>query len=382
MADEDKDDKTEEPTSRRLEKAREEGDIPRSRELTSLLLLLAGLLIIRLCLPMSWEGLRQIIQGCWQFDLVSLDERQLVQYFAVLLPLSVKVFLPIGVSLWGVAIIATIIIGGVNLSARTLQLKFSRLNPLTGMKKFCSAQTAAELVKSSLKAIIVLLIVLTTLWVKRNDFLQLIHQPLSSALDQGETLLSSLWLGIVLGMIPMVGFDIFWQLHSYHKKLRMTRQEIKEEHKQQEGDPHVKGRIRQQMRAAARRRMMNDVPNADVILTNPSHFAVALLYREGKMHAPLVVAKGRGNVALNIRKVAGEHRVPTLEAPPLARALWRHAEIGEPIPGALYTAVAEVLAWVWQVRRWRKFGGDKPLTPQHVAVPAEMEFDLENNHEE
>lgn len=382
MADEDKDDKTEEPSSRRIEKAREEGDIPRSRELTSLLLLLAGLLLIRFCLPMSWEGLIQVIRTSWQFDLGGLNDRQIFDYYLALLPLSMKIFLPFGASLWGVALVASVVIGGVNLSGRSLQVKFSRLNPLSGMKKFYSAQTAAELIKSLLKATIVLAIVLASIWSKQNIFLQLIHQPLLTAIISGASWLVTIWLWVVLGMIPMVGFDVFWQLYSYNKKLRMTRQEIRDEHKQQEGDPHVKGRIRQQMRAAARRRMMADVPKADVILTNPTHFAVALIYQEGKMNAPQVVAKGRGRVALNIRKVAGKHRIPTLEAPPLARALWRHTEIGEPIPGALYTAVAEVLAWVWQVRRWRKFGGSKPVTPHRFLVPAEMDFDLEKRDDE
>lgn len=382
MSEEDKDDKTEEPSSRRIEKAREEGDIPRSRELTSMLLLLTGLLALTICLPISWQGLVHIVHYSWQFDLSHINAYKWGPYSFDVIPLSLRLFLPFGVSLWGVAIIANLVIGGINLSPKALQVKFSRLNPLSGMKKFYSAQTGAELGKSFLKACIVIAILLGVLWAKQREILGLIHQPLSSALAQGTYDLVMLWLWVVMGMIPMVAFDVFWQIYSYHKKLRMKRQEIRDEHKQQEGDPHLKGRIRQQMRAAARQRMMANVPSADVILTNPTHFAIALLYEEGKMHAPQVVAKGRGQVAAKIRELGSEHRIPTLEAPPLARALWRHTEVGEPIPGALYTAVAEVLAWVWQVRRWRKVGGRKPDTPQQLAVPAEMTFDLENNDDE
>ncbi len=154
----------------------------------------------------------------------------------------------------------------------------------------------------------------------------------------------------------------------------MTRQDIRDEFKDQEGDPHVKGRIRQQQRAAARRRMMADVPKADVIVTNPTHYAVALKYDENKMSAPKVLAKGAGLVALRIREIGNEHRIPMLEAPPLARALWRHAEIGQQIPGQLYAAVAEVLAWVWQLKHWRTAGGLIPKKPQNLPVPEALDF--------
>lgn len=179
---------------------------------------------------------------------------------------------------------------------------------------------------------------------------------------------------VVLGVIPMVGFDVFFQIYSHLKKLRMSRQDIRDEFKQSEGDPHVKGKIRQMQRAAAQRRMMADVPKADVIVTNPTHYSVALKYDENKMSAPKVVAKGAGLVALRIREIGAEHRVPTLEAPPLARALYRHAEIGQQIPGQLYAAVAEVLAWVWQLKRWRLAGGKRPPQPENLPVPEALDF--------
>uniref|UniRef100_A0A6V7KEC2 Flagellar biosynthetic protein FlhB n=1 Tax=Bracon brevicornis TaxID=1563983 RepID=A0A6V7KEC2_9HYME len=154
----------------------------------------------------------------------------------------------------------------------------------------------------------------------------------------------------------------------------MSKQDIRDEHKQSEGDPHVKGRIRQQQRALAQRRMMADVPKADVIVTNPTHYSVALQYDDKKMSAPRVLAKGAGEIALRIRELGTEHRISVLEAPPLARALFRHAEIGEHIPATLYAAVAEVLAWVYQLRRWRREGGLIPRKPKDLPVPKALDF--------
>lgn len=175
--------------------------------------------------------------------------------------------------------------------------------------------------------------------------MRLISESPMTAMKNALNLVGLCSLLVVLSIIPMVAFDVIFQIYSHIKKLRMSRQDIRDEYKQMEGDPHVKGRIRQMQRAAARRRMMEDVPKADVIVTNPTHYSVALQYDENKMSAPKVVAKGAGLIALRIREIATENRVPILEAPPLARALYRHAEIGQQIPGQLYAAVAEVLAW-------------------------------------
>lgn len=178
---------------------------------------------------------------------------------------------------------------------------------------------------------------------------------------------------VVLGVIPMVGFDVFFQIFSHLKKLRMSRQDIRDEFKQSEGDPHVKGRIRQMQRAAARRRMMADVPKADVIVNNPTHYSVALQYDENKMSAPKVVAKGAGLVALRIREIGAENNVPTLEAPPLARALYRHAEIGQQTRSTVRRGGGSA-GLVWQLKRWRLAGGQRPVQPTHLPVPEATDF--------
>jgi flagellar biosynthesis protein FlhB len=177
----------------------------------------------------------------------------------------------------------------------------------------------------------------------------------------------------VAGMFVVATLDVPYQLWSYYRKLRMTKEEVKREHKENEGDPHVKGRIRQQQRAAARRRMMTQVPKADVVVTNPTHFAVALKYADGEMRAPKVVAKGVNLVAARIREIATENNVPLLEAPPLARALYYNVDINREIPGPLYGAVAQVLAWVYQLKRFREHGGDVPMEPTDLDVPPEMD---------
>ncbi|MHA6433510.1 flagellar type III secretion system protein FlhB, partial [Escherichia coli] len=221
---------------------------------------------------------------------------------------------------------------------KSLQPKFSKLNPLPGIKRMFSAQTGAELLKAILKTILVGSVTGFFLWHHWPQMMRLMAESPITAMGNAMDLVGLCALLVVLGVIPMVGFDVFFQIFSHLKKLRMSRQDIRDEFKQSEGDPHVKGRIRQMQRAAARRRMMADVPKADVIVNNPTHYSVALQYDENKMSAPKVVAKGAGLVALRIREIGAENNVPTLEAPPLARALYRHAEIGQQIPGQLYAA--------------------------------------------
>lgn len=375
MSDESAEDKTESPTPHRLEKARKEGQIPRSRELTSLLMLVAGLLILWMGGGPMARQLAEMVASGFSFDhrLIN-DPGQIVRHVSRLLGQAVWALVPMMAGLVLVAIAAPMLLGGIVLSGKSISFKFSKLNPLSGLKRMVSSQTWAELLKAVLKATLVSMVAGWYVWVSWPEMLRLITEAPFEALAHGMNMIAVCCFLVILGLVPMVGFDVFWQLFSYFKQLRMTQQEIRDEYKEMEGDPHVKGRIRQAMRAAARRRMMADVPKADVIVTNPTHYSVALQYDEKKMSAPKVLAKGAGDVALKIRELAKEHRVPILEAPPLARALYRHSEIGQHIPGALYGAVAEVLAWVWQLKRWKREGGLIPQKPKRLPVPAELDF--------
>lgn len=375
MAEESDEDKTESPTPHRLEKAREEGQIPRSRELTSVLMLLVGLMILWLGGTLMARQLAAMVASGLRFDHSMVnDSKLIIGHISNLIGLAVMALLPLMGGLVVVAIAAPMLLGGIVLSGKSIKMDFKKLNPLPGFARMFAAQAWTELFKGILKAILVGSVGGWYIWSHWPEMLRLISQSPTNALMHGLGMIAACCALVILGLIPMVGYDVFWQLYSYYKKLRMSRQEIRDEFKQQEGDPHVKGRIRQAMRAAARRRMMADVPKADVIVTNPTHYSVALQYNENKMSAPKVVAKGAGEVALKIREIAAEHRIPLLEAPPLARALYRHTEIGQQIPGALYAAVAEVLAWVWQLRRWKREGGLIPNKPKNLPVPAEMDF--------
>ena len=375
MSQDSDEEKTESPTAHRLEKAREEGQIPRSRELTSMLMLLTGLGI--LWAGGEWMGRKLgalVADGLMFNHSVVSDTSQMLHQIANLISQAVVAILPMMIGLVLVAIAAPMLLGGVNISSKAIKFDLGKMNPLKGLKKMVSAQTAAELLKAVLKAILVGCVAGFFIWRHWSEMLHLISESPVTALAGSLNMIALCCVLVVLGLTPMVGFDVIFQLWSHIKNLRMSRQDIRDEHKQQEGDPHVKGRIRQQMRAAARRRMMADVPKADVIVTNPTHYSVALQYDEKKMSSPKVVAKGAGEVALRIRELGAEHRVPILEAPPLARALFRHSEIGQHIPGTLYAAVAEVLAWVWQLRRWKMEGGLIPKKPDNLPVPEGLDF--------
>ncbi|EGE2627362.1 flagellar biosynthesis protein FlhB [Shigella flexneri] len=361
MSDE-SDDKTEAPTPHRLEKAREEGQIPRSRELTSLLILLVGVSVIWFGGVSLARRLSGMLSAGLHFDhSIIKDPNLILGQIILLIREAMLALLPLISGVVLVALISPVMLGGLVFSGKSLQPKFSKLNPLPGIKRIFSAQTSAELLKAILKTILVGSVTGFFLWHHWPQMMRLMAESPITAMGNTMDLVGLCALLVVLGVIPMVGFDVFFQIFSHLKKLRMSRQDIRDEFKQSEGDPHVKGRICQMQRAAARRRMMADVPKADVIVNNPTHYSVALQYDENKMSAPKVVAKGAGLVALRIREIGAENNVPTLEAPPLARALYRHAEIGQQIPGQLYAAVAEVLAWVWQLKRWRLAGGQRPV---------------------
>jgi len=273
-----------------------------------------------------------------------------------------------------VAVLASVLLGGFVLSAKALTPKFTRLNPVKGVARMFSAQTLVELVKTLAKVALIGGIGAVVIWRYHDEMVALMHASVTQALTSGLTLVALCSGLIVASLLLIVLMDAPWQLFQHFKKLRMSRQDVKQEHKESEGDPHVKGHIRAQQRAMARRRMMAQVPKADVVVTNPTHYAVALSYAQSHGGgAPRVVAKGAGLVAQTIIRIAQEHRVPRLSAPPLARALHKHVNLGQEIPAALYAAVAQVLAWVYQLKRWESGAGQAPLTPETLPVPAKLD---------
>jgi flagellar biosynthetic protein FlhB len=280
-------------------------------------------------------------------------------------------FGPLVLALIAAALAAPFFLGSWNVSTKALMPDIGRLNPLKGLTRIISWSGVLELVKSVAKVSLIGGVAIYVIWRQREEILSLLNLAIGTGLASAGHLISFSFLMIVLSMSIIVAIDVPFQLWQYYDKLKMSKEEVRREGKELEGNPEVKGRIRSLQREAARRRMMSAVPTADVIVTNPTHFAVALSYKGG-MGAPKVVAKGMGEIARKIRAIGAEHGVPLLEAPPLARALHRHVELDQEIPASLYAAVAEVLAYVYKLSEWRRRGGDYPFPPHDIPVPADM----------
>ena len=362
--------KTEPASPRRLEQAREEGQIARSVELSAFAVLASALSALWFFGDSAMGSLMQLVSHALSFEPAAAhDVGTMMQRFH---DLSVDA-LVLGAPLMAVTVVAALAaplaLSGWSFAPKALQPKFSRISPLQGFKRMFSMRSLAELGKALLKATLIGGVAALVLWSARDALLGLAMQPINLALASLGGLVMMSVLTVSAAMIVIAGVDVPLQLWQHAKQLRMTREEVKREHKETEGDPHLKAAIRAQQRAAANKRMMADVPKADVIVTNPTHYAVALRYSE-KMAAPTVIAKGVDLTAARIRGVADEHRVPVLEAPPLARALYAHTDIGQQIPEKLYTAVAEVLAYVFQLKS-HGTAGLKPLG--EVDVPAELD---------
>ncbi|WP_294892888.1 flagellar biosynthesis protein FlhB [uncultured Gilliamella sp.] len=372
MADDSDLDKSEQPTDSKLKKAKEKGQIPRSRELTSLMILLVGIMLFWIMGTHFVSKLKAIIQQAMLVAHRTDDDKQIIFNLINLLTAGFWAILPIFVGLVIVAIIAPLSVGGLLFSLQSIKPNLGKLNPISGFKRLFSLRIFSELFKSILKVVLIAFAAALFLIHQFPNMLALPSMYLNNALSQVMQLLIYASLLIVLALIPMVGFDIFYQIWSNLKKLKMSKQEVKDEFKEQEGNPQIKGRIRQMQQAMARRRMMKDVPKANVIVTNPTHYAVALQYDEKTMSAPKILAKGTDNIASKIKQIAQEHQIPQLEAPPLARALYRYGEIGKSIPAELYAAVAQILAWVYQLKRWHRYGGEKPLKPTNLSIPESL----------
>ena len=372
MAEESDLEKTEEPTGRRLEQAREKGQVPHSRELGTFLVLITA--AAAFWMMGGWFVQRAVALTRKGFTL----DTNLMHEPALMVPRLADLSIDALVSfspLIGLLVLAAILppffLNAWVFSTTALMPDFNRMNPLSGIGRMFSWNSLMELGKASLKAIIIGGVAVWLIWKERDEIFGLLGQPLEAALAYAGHLLSYSFLIMVAALIIIVAADVPFQLWQYFDKLKMTKEEVKQEMKEMMGDPHVKGRIRSLQMQAARKRMMSAVPKADVIVTNPTHYAVALSYKGG-MGAPKVVAKGTGVIAQRIREIGAEHSVPIMEAPPLARALHKHAEIDSEIPSALYNAVAEVLAYIYQLSNWRQVGGAYPVPPRNLPVPPEL----------
>lgn len=365
--------KTEPASPRRLEQAREKGQVPQSRELSAFLVLMAG--SGALWLTGSWLGQRiggAVSQGLTFGREAAFDTARLPSMFLDSAWQALAAIGPLLLVLVVAALAGPFMLGGLNFTTKALAPDWTRLDPVKGFGRMFSMHSVGELVKGVLKALLVGVVVVWVVLHEKEQVFALIGQPLERGLAaMGQTILFSTLI-IVGSMFLIVAADVPFQLWQYYRRLRMSKEEVRKEMKELEGDPQLKARIRSQQREIARRRMMAAVPKAQVVVTNPTHFAVALAYDE-KMPAPRVVAKGRGAIARRIREIAQEHNVPLLEAPPLARALFAHTELDQTIPPALFRAVAEVMAYVYQLNAWLAQGGRPPQAPADLPVPAELD---------
>ncbi|MGM0520903.1 MAG: flagellar biosynthesis protein FlhB [Pseudomonadota bacterium] len=375
MAENDSDEeKTEEATPRREEKAREEGQVPRSRELTTFLMLLGGVIGLWSMGMMLYDQLGMVMEQAFLFERrEALETMPMLVSALDLGERTLYAILPLFLLLTVIALVAPALLGGWLISAKSLQPKISKLNPVKGLQRIFALQALIELAKALAKTVLVGGVGAAFLYFNIGKFLALMDQPVQQALANALNMAAQAAGLMVLTLIVVILIDVPFQLYSHAKKLRMTKEEVKREHKESEGDPQVKARIRQQQQAMARGRMMSQVPDADVIITNPSHYAVALVYQEGSMGAPRLVAKGADAVAAKIREVGEDAGVPRLEAPPLARALYHHVDLDAEIPAQLYSAVAEVMAWAYRLKHVTDQGGEVPPTPDNLPVPPELD---------
>jgi flagellar biosynthetic protein FlhB len=373
MAEESDLEKTEAASPRRLDKAREEGQVPRSRELGTFLVLAAGVAALWGGGSYIYTTLDGLMRHALGFDpSVARDTSVMLTGAAESGYRGLLAALPFLGLLAVVGVFSGLALGGLVWSGKPLEFNFEKLDPLAGFGRMFSWQTVVELIKAVCKAVVVGGVAVVVIWHYHDDMIGIMHAAPAAALASMLNIVAMCCAYVVGSLLLIALIDVPWQIFSHGKKLRMSKEDVRQEFKESEGDPMIKARMRQLQRQMARRRMMAEVPKADVVVTNPTHYAVALRYSDGDMAAPRVIAKGMGEIAARIRELAQEHHVAMLEAPPLARALYRHVEVGQEIPATLYTAVAEVLAWVFQLRAWRP-GWVQPLPPSNLPVPTGLD---------
>jgi flagellar biosynthetic protein FlhB len=368
--------RTERATPKRQQEAREKGQVPRSRDLNTVLLMLAssgGLIAFGSTMT---DGLARQMTAAFTRTRDSLFDPLTLQPFMGQVLVEVLLALaPFLLLLFVVALLAPMALGGWSFSPKALALNFGKLDPVTGLGRIFSLRAPVEALKSFAKFLVVAVVCGILLRQRAGELFVLGSEPLEAGLLHAAHIIAWSFVGMSAVLILIAAVDVPFQLWDHTNKLKMTKQEVKDENKQTEGSPELKGRIRTVQRRMAQQRMMHDVPGADVVVTNPTHYAVALRYDQADMGAPKVVASGADLIAAEIRKVAVANDVTLVEAPPLARALYYNAEIGQEIPAGLYVAVAQLLAYVYQLRAVSSSARKPPVLPQEFPIPPDLRRD-------
>jgi len=359
---EDGQERTEDASEKKLADSRKKGQVPRSKELTTMMVTLSGAAILLFTGAQLAAALQNLLASSLSPSfLIAADEHEIAGRLYQTLVRGLLTIWPLLV----VAIIAVVfsstILGGWTFN---LSVKPERMDPIKGVAKLFSLRSLGELGKALMKMVFIGAAAVFLLSGLADDILGLGLQEPKEAIKNSASLLVWFFFVVSLPLLAIAAIDVPWQLWNYHKELRMTRQEVRDEHKESDGRPEVKAKLREMQQAAANNRMMEKVPTADVIITNPTHFAVALKYDEARMAAPMLLAKGADNIAAKIRELANEHDVPIVESPRLARAVFASTDLDAEIPGGLYLAVAQILTYVYQLRSWETLGGEYPEPPE------------------
>lgn len=357
--------RNEEPTAKRLQDAKDKGQVARSRELSTMMVMLSCASALLILGDTLGNGFMNLLKHSLSPAFLNRSSSEdLPAAFMSILIDGLWLTWPLMLVSLVAAILSSVVLGGVTFK---LSLKFEKLNPITGLGRLFSMQSVVELIKSIAKVVFIGGVAWMMLQQLTDDILGLSLQTADAAIASSARLMLWFFLVVSTPLLLIAFMDVPWQLWSHRKQLRMTRQEIIDEHKESEGRPEVKQKIRAMQQAAARQRMMTQVPTADVIITNPTHYAVALRYdvRQGK--APILVAKGIDEVAARIRELASANQVPLVASPMLARAVYASCDLDQEIPSGLYLAVAQILTYVYQLKQWQDLGGDMPEAPEPVV---------------
>lgn len=379
MANDNDSEKTETASGTRIEKAYEDGDVPRSKELsTAVTLITAGACLWGMGGFLE-EALKKLMISGMQFDSkIAKDPISALSKIYDQVGDLIIVFIPIFVFILLSEILSPIGIGGWNMSAKMLVPDLNKLNPISGFGNIFNKNSWIELLKSISKVLLIAVISYLAISYSLADLMQLPLLPIENGLSTTMNFLIVTFFLILIGYLVIVAIDVPYQLYRYAEKLKMSVQEVREEMRDSNGSPEIKAKIRQQQIAMSKRRMMSQIQNADVVITNPTHYAVAVKYDSEVMGAPRVLAKGSDAVALRIREIANEHQILMVESPKLARALYAHTEVDDEIPEALYLAVAEILAYVFQVNSFNGRDDEYPAMPHSIEVPDELDPHLTN----
>jgi len=376
MAAEQGQERTQEATAKRREDAHKKGQVPRSKELNTTLMLVGAAAMLLMFGSQFMSSLAEMLRTGFTLTRAQiLDPGAMIHALRNLFQDGFFAALPLLIATVVIALAGPLLLSGWTFSGEQISLKFSRLNPITGFGRMFSWRGVLELFKALIKFSFILTIAVVVLWSEVDSVLGLSGESLHSAAKHAAHIAAWAFFLLSCALVVLPLLDVPFQIWDHGRQLRMTHQEIRDENKQSDGSPEVKARIRQLQRDFARHRMMKAVPQADVIVTNPNHYSVALRYEQGKARAPIVVAKGMDLIALHIRTLGAEHNVPVIEAPPLARALYYSTKLDKEIPMGLYLAVAKLLAYVYQLKHWRPGQADTAPNCPEFPIPEQFRKD-------